>query len=194
MTWLSAQTIHYIMSKREQAQEILKALGIPTAQQNEISAYTLLALCNLKENDSWQNSTKKSATISKGIMMFITENYPQANNGKPYAPNSRETFRRQVLHQFEQGRIVDYNPDDPSLPTNSPNAHYALTHEACAAIRTYGTGQWEEKVHEFIQKFGSLNEEYRKRREKQQIPVVLTIPSPNSESGQKWGESEKSTD
>ena len=38
---------------------------------------------------------------------------------------TRETFRRQVLHQFVQGRIADYNPFDPSLPTNSPNAHYA---------------------------------------------------------------------
>ncbi len=47
------------MSKLEQAQEILKALGMPAAQQNEISAYTLLALCNLKEDDAWQNASNK---------------------------------------------------------------------------------------------------------------------------------------
>src|SRR5688572_27484468 len=103
------------MSKLEQAQEILKALGMPSAQQNEISAYTLLALCHLQEEDNWQKATNQSVTISKGVMSFITQNYPHANNGKPYAPNSRETFRRQVLHQFEQGRIVNYNPDNPSL-------------------------------------------------------------------------------
>jgi type II restriction enzyme len=118
------------MSKLEEAQVILKALGMPSAQQNEISAYTLLALCNLKENEEWQKATNQSVTVSKGVMNFITENYPKAKNGKPYAPNSRETFRRQVLHQFEQGRIVNYNPDNPNLPTNSPNAHYALTPEA----------------------------------------------------------------
>jgi len=33
------------MSKIEDAQEILKALGLPIAQQNEMSALTLLALC-----------------------------------------------------------------------------------------------------------------------------------------------------
>jgi type II restriction enzyme len=62
------------MSKLEQAQEILKALGMPAAQQNEISAYTLLALCNLKEDDAWQNASNKSATVTKGIMAFISEN------------------------------------------------------------------------------------------------------------------------
>ena len=162
------------MNKIEQAQEILKGLGMPTAQQNEISAYTLLALCNLKVTDSWKQATKHSATISKGIMQFITDNYPDANSGKPYAPNSRETFRRQVLHQFEQGRIVNYNPDNPSLPTNSPNAHYALTDEALDAIRVYDTPIWEDKVKGFIEKFGSLNEEYLKRRDLQQVPVTLS--------------------
>jgi type II restriction enzyme len=161
------------MSKLEQAQEILKALGMPAAQQNEISAYTLLALCNLKEDGVWQNASNKSTTVTKGVMTFIAENYILANNGTPYAPNSRETFRRQVLHQFEQGRIVNYNPDNPALPTNSPNAHYALTPEALEVIRTYGTSKWEEKVKAFIEKFGSLNEEYLKRREKQLIPVTL---------------------
>jgi type II restriction enzyme len=161
------------MSKLEQAQEILKALGMPAAQQNEISAYTLLALCNLKEDDAWPNASNKSATVTKGIMTFISENYMLANNGTPYAPNSRETFRRQVLHQFEQGRIVNYNPDNPALLTNSPNAHYALTPEALEVIRTYDTSQWEEKVKAFIEKFGSLNEEYLKRRQKQLVPVTL---------------------
>ena len=161
------------MSKLEQAQEILKALGMPSAQQNEISAYTLLALCNLQEQDNWQKATNQSVTISKGVMSFITQNYPHANNGKPYAPNSRETFRRQVLHQFEQGRIVNYNPDNPSLATNSPNAHYALTTAALEAIKAYGSPPWDENVREFIQKFGSLNEEYLKRRQLQLIPVTL---------------------
>lgn len=36
------------MSKIDEAKQILKELGLPTAQQNEISAYTLLALCGIK--------------------------------------------------------------------------------------------------------------------------------------------------
>ncbi len=110
------------MSKIEEAQTILKELGLPDAQQNEISGYTLLALCNLKEKDKWSKAFKQSHGISKGIMAFIAENFR-----KEYAPNTRETFRRQVLHQLVQAGIVDYNPDIPNLPVNSPRAHYAIS-------------------------------------------------------------------
>ena len=39
------------MSKIDEAKNILKSLGLPIAQQNDISALTLLALCGIKEND-----------------------------------------------------------------------------------------------------------------------------------------------
>lgn len=113
------------MSKIKEAQEILKALGLPPAQYNEMAALTLLAICGITETSKWSKATRNSLGVSKGIMSFVNENY-----GKYYAPNTRETFRRQVLHQFVQARIVDYNPDNPKLPVNSPNAHYALTIEA----------------------------------------------------------------
>src|SRR5690606_21441811 len=103
------------MSKILEAQEILKAIGLPPAQYNEMAALTLLALCSIKEDDSWVDSTRQSLGVTKGIMTFVNENY-----GKAYAPNTRETFRRQVLHQFVQARVADYNPDDPTLPVNSP--------------------------------------------------------------------------
>jgi type II restriction enzyme len=41
------------MSKIDEAKEILKELGLPPAQQNEISAYTLLALCDIKPGGNW---------------------------------------------------------------------------------------------------------------------------------------------
>src|SRR5712691_7248891 len=103
------------MPEIAQAQKILASLGMPPAQHNEIAALTLLALGRLRPEDTWLSATRTSLTISKGIMNFIRDNY-----GRNYAPNTRETFRRQVLHQFIQGGIVDYNPDQPTLPTNSP--------------------------------------------------------------------------
>lgn len=85
------------LRKLIQAQQILVDLGMPKAQQNEISAYTLLALCGIKKSSKWPDATRISVTITKGVMAFIKDNY-----GKDYAPNTRETFRRQVLHQFVQ--------------------------------------------------------------------------------------------
>lgn len=63
-----------------------------------------------------------------------------------YAANTRETVRRRVLHQFVQARLCDYNPDNPALPTNSMHAHYKLTGEAVAVIRSYGTAAWPVAV------------------------------------------------
>lgn len=157
------------MSKVQEAQKILKALGLPIAQQNEMSALTLLALANLSKGDSWSMATKKSVTVTKGVMNFVAEKYK-----KNYAPNTRETFRRYVLHQFVQARIVDYNPDNPSLPTNSPLAHYGLTDTALDVIKTYGTPEWKTKVQNFIEEYGALTAKYAKERIVQMIPVTLS--------------------
>lgn len=157
------------MSKIDDAQNILKELGLPAAQQNEISAYTLLALCGIKPRDNWSKATRASLKISKGVMAFCKDIYK-----KEYAPNTRETFRRQVLHQFVQARIVDYNPDDPNLPVNSPNAHYALTIEALQAIKTFGTKAWKEEIERFKSEVGELSKKYLKARKQTLIPVKLS--------------------
>lgn len=160
------------MSKIEEAQEILQALGMPRAQCNEISAFTLLALCGIKEEDNWTDSTRFSLRISKGIMRFVNDKY-----GKQYAPNTRETFRRQVLHQLVQAGIALYNPDDPELPVNSPKAHYSLSEEALKVIQQYNTESWNLAIGEFRKKIGFLTEQYLKKRSIEQIPVKL----PNGE-------------
>ncbi len=156
------------MSKLTEAQEILKTLGLPPAQYNEMAALTFLAICNIKENDSWANATRHSLGVTKGIMIFVNDNY-----NKTYAPNTRETFRRQVLHQFVQARVVDYNPDEPNLPVNSPKAHYALTKEVLEVVKAYGTKNWKKEVNNFIATVGKLSEVYLKERDLIQIPVQL---------------------
>ncbi|MDY0313828.1 MAG: hypothetical protein RBR32_02005 [Bacteroidales bacterium] len=40
------------MNKIKEAQEILRALGLPPAQYNEMAALTFLAICNIKENEN----------------------------------------------------------------------------------------------------------------------------------------------
>lgn len=157
-----------LMAKIEEAQEILKALGLPVPQQNEMAALTLLALCGLRPDDAWNKARRRSLTITKGIMSFVAKEY-----GRSYAPNTRETFRRQVLHQFVQTRIADYNPDEPNLPTNSPRAHYALTRAALAAIQAYGTPDWRDASRLFVEKQGSLLTVYQKRRYVARVPVRL---------------------
>jgi type II restriction enzyme len=160
------------LKKVKQAQQVLADLGMPKPQQNEISAFTFLALCNIKKNSKWGDAARQSMTVTKGVMSFIKNNY-----GKDYAPNTRETFRRQVLHQFVQGRIADYNPDEPDLPTNSPRAHYAISEAAVTAIRSFGLPDYKKRVADFIKSQGSLIEIYEKSRGTQTVPVTLPVDS-----------------
>ena len=109
------------MSRRIEAAEILKSLGLPRQQQNERSALTLLALAGLEERTPWKKAKRPLLRVVD-IMAWMRDKY-----AKDYAPNSRETIRRQTIHQCEQARLIDRNPDDPKRATNSGDTKYQLT-------------------------------------------------------------------
>lgn len=155
------------MSKVEEAREILTSLGLPKAQQNERSALTLLAMAKIPPGGSWKRTERPMLRIWD-IMGFMRETYE-----KDYAANSRETIRRQTIHQFEQARLVDRNPDDPSRPTNSGNNVYQLTADAAAVLKTYGTRKFDAALKDFLARFGALQEAYRQAREGNRVPLRL---------------------
>jgi adenine-specific DNA-methyltransferase len=153
------------MSKIEEAKDLLALTGLPPTQRNELAALTLLALANLTEEDHWRKAERRSIRIHD-MIVFIGENYR-----KRYAENTRETFRRQVLHQFEQARIVDRNPDDPTLPTNSPRTHYAISEEFLPVVRGYGTRAGQRNLRKFRSEQGTLLEIYQRSRARNLIPL-----------------------
>lgn len=155
------------MGKIEDAVDILEGLGLPKAQQNERSALTLLALLELKNDIPWSKSKKRLIRIHD-IIIFVQEHY-----GKQYAENTRETIRRQTLHQFEQAGITIRNPDNPFRPTNSPKTVYSIADDALEVIRKYGVVEWNLALQEFVKNKGKLIERYEKRNKKYLIPVDL---------------------
>jgi hypothetical protein len=155
------------MSKREDASEILKSLGLPKPQQNERSCLTLLALAGLSEADSWTKTQRPLLRIWD-IMGWMKEKY-----AKEYAANSRETIRRQTIHQFEQARLIDRNPDDPTRPTNSGETRYQLTAEAAKVLRSFGTPAFSKKCEQFLKSHGSLTEAYERARQLHKVPITL---------------------
>src|SRR5438552_18980072 len=97
------------------------------------------------------------------------------NFGKDYAANSRETVRRQTIHQFEQARIVNRNPDDPTRPTNSGGNVYQLTEEAATVLKRFGKKDFSKKCEEFIEQYGSLSIAYDRARNL--VKVLVKLPS-----------------
>jgi hypothetical protein len=150
-----------------EARELLRALGLPSAQQTEIAGLTLLVLAGLRRESSWSEATPRTLKIHDIIGLMDRE------WSKHYAENTRETVRRQVLHQLEQARIVDRNPDDPALSTNSPRTHYRLAEGALAPVRAFGGSGSDETIAIFRKNFGSLDESYRKDRGTLHVPITL---------------------
>lgn len=133
-----------------------------------MSALTFLALANMGKSSPWPEADSIRLRIHD-ILLFIQQHYK-----RKYAENTRETIRRQVIHQFEQAHIVLRNPDNPKLPTNSPRTHYALSDEVIKTIRTYGTSTWKHSLKQFLSGRTTLYEIYRKKRRLPMIPVRVS--------------------
>lgn len=151
----------------ENAQQIIIALGLPRAQQNERSALCLLALLNLTPSKAWVDAENPLMGITP-IMDWAREHY-----GKKYAPNTRETFRRQSMHQFCEAGIALYNPDNPDRPVNSPKAVYQIEPVALALLRTFGTPAWHDSLVTYLAKRATLVARYAKEREQNRVPVKI---------------------
>jgi len=138
---------------------ILKQLGFPPKQQQERSALTLLALLDLQPDGKWQDLKAPLMGVTP-IMDWMNLNYQ-----KQYAPNSRETVRRQTLHQFVSAGLILYNPDEPNRPVNSGKTVYQIEPSARALLQSFGTDQWESNLEKYLADRDTLVSKYAKERE-----------------------------
>ncbi len=148
-----------------QALDILKQLGMPRAQLNERSALCLLALLDLTSQKAWKRA--KAPLVGITPMMAFSRTHYQ----KEYAPNTRETFRRQTMHQFVAAGIALYNPDEPERAVNSPKAVYQIEPELLKVLKTYGSSRWETEVKTYLLTRETLAQKYAKERTMTRIPV-----------------------
>jgi BsuBI/PstI restriction endonuclease len=158
------------MSAREHiknALKILVSLGLPRAQQNERSALCLLSLLNLTPKKKWTEAGNPLMGITP-IMDWIRDHYR-----KTYAPNTRETVRRQTMHQFVAAGIVLYNPDKPDRPVNSPAAVYQIEPAALTLLRSFDTRAWHKNLTAYLVERQTLVARYARERNQNLIPVQI---------------------
>ena len=159
----------YVMAHHKilEAQQVLQSLGLPKPQTNERSALTLLAVLDLEPGKDWSDAGSPLMGITP-IMDFMREQY-----GKDYAPNSRETVRRQTVHQFVDAGILHVNPDHPGRPTNSGLTVYQVPEELLTTLRTFGTDDWDTALSEWLVLAPSLRKRWREERTMEMLPVSL---------------------
>ncbi|MBP2322661.1 adenine-specific DNA-methyltransferase [Kibdelosporangium banguiense] len=162
---------HGVTSPAEQtvadARTFLKALQFDAERHNERSALVLLALAQLHPGQPWDEATNPPLRTVE-IMDFL-----RAHHGRDYKPNTRETIRRQTLHQFAAAGLVVQNPDQPDRPINSPKWCYQLTDPAIALIHKYKTKEFASALADYLEKLPGLLQQYTADRELMRIPLTL---------------------
>jgi hypothetical protein len=151
----------------DEAIDVLSQLGFPKGQLNERSGLTLLALLDLTPTKEWSEAGAPLRGITP-MMDFMAEHFD-----KRYAPNTRETVRRQSVHQFQAAGLILRNPDDPARAVNSAKTTYQITGIALGLLRAYGTAEWTLELTRYRLRVEALTERWEKERRLQRIPVVL---------------------
>jgi len=145
----------------------MEELDVPREQSNERSALTLLALLGLRPGMAWKQAGNPLLGITE-IMDYLRDVF-----GKRYKPNTRETIRRQTVHQFVQMGLVVQNPDDPNRPINSPHNRYQVDDKALEQIRKIGTDAWTSDLPIYLAYIEPQQQLLVKERQMSRIPVLL---------------------
>lgn len=155
-----------------EAQALLEALGMDAERCNERSATMLLAMLAMKVGELW-SSASNPMLGNRAVMDWIRDEY-----GMNYKPNTRETVRRQTMHQFIDAHLVVANPDQPDRATNSPKYNYQLTPEALSVIRLFGTPEFDAAIKRYLREVPGLKARYAAARAMNRIPITLPDGSP----------------
>jgi hypothetical protein len=100
--------------------------------------------------------------------------WSQQHYDKNYAPNTRETVRRQTIHQFISAGLVLYNPDKADRPVNSPQTVYQIEPAALALLRTFGAPEWRDNLMAYLEERETLASRYAMAREQERIPIKIS--------------------
>lgn len=151
----------------DEARQVLRDLGFDAERSNERSALVLLALIQIVPNGHWIYARDPMLRTVE-IMDWVGAEY-----GKVYRPNTRETIRRQTLHQFRDAGLVLQNPDDPSRAINSPKNCYRLAPAALKVLRAFGSPSYDEAKAAYLDAQPGLRSMYAAAREQELLPVTL---------------------
>src|SRR5438552_4276162 len=145
--------------------KILEILGLPKAQQNEMTALCLLALLDLRPKKAWKKAENPMMGVTP-IMQWIAQNYD-----KKYAPNTRETIRKNAMHRFVDAGIAVSNPDTPERPVNSPRWVYQIEPSTLELLRTFRTRDWTATLKAYQLDRTTLTARYAMERDFNRIPI-----------------------
>lgn len=127
------------MNDIEVARSLLQELGLPSKLYNNMACYTFIAMTDMADRESWTEASNNWIGIN-GIIQYL-----QDHDLHFYAPNTRESIRKNVIKPWRDLALIESN----NQPTNSGKMAYRFSNEVIELIRTYGTDEWRTALRYF---------------------------------------------
>ena len=130
---------------------------MPNNLKNARCVMVFAAFAEMKANDTKWKNVSETYKGTKFIHDFVNKEFPNKAglDKEGYAENSRETVRKYTIKPWISAGILEIKP---GLATNDKNNSYRFTSHFAALIRSYGTEQWNERLHDYKES----NEDYAK--------------------------------
>lgn len=123
----------------------------------------------MKSDTDWNKASKSVLGIDE-IRAYIKDKF-----GVTYAPNTRESIRKDAIDYFRLVGVVLKNQDDINRSTNDKNSSYQVEENALNLIRTYGSNNWDQSLKDYLKKSEGIKEKYAE--EIDSIYVSVKYPS-----------------
>ena len=146
--------------------KIIELLGLPKAQQSEMPALCLLALVNMTPKKAWKNAENPLIGITP-IIEWIGKHFD-----KKYAPNTRETIRKNAMHKFVDAGVALANPDKVDRSINSPRWVYQIDPSTLELLRNFRSRDWTFTLETYLSERGTLSARYAQERFLQHVRII----------------------
>ena len=153
-----------------EALDILESVGIPVSTKTE-RGLERMAVCFLAVaavTKDWAKVSDKSHLKTREIITIVNKNFEEKMSTSTY-----DDIRRKDLKMLVIADLVLNSVDNLSAATNDPTRGYALHPDFKNLIIHYGTAAWSKKLKAFNKNKPSLAELLARKRNMEQIPVIL---------------------
>ena len=134
-------------------------------------AMCFLAVADVRKSSDWSAAKAhdgKRALKSRDIIQYLNQHF-----GENISSGSYDDIRRKHLVLPVAAGIVLRSANNPNAARNSPTRGYALDVSYAALIQTFGSGEWEAAVEDFLSTRETLTEQLAKARALEQVPITL---------------------
>jgi hypothetical protein len=154
----------------DEAIDILVSVGIPiddtTERSLERMAMAFLAVAGV--TNRWAEAVDNRFLKTRDIITFNNTHFEENISSGSY-----DDIRRKDLKLLVLAGLILNSSDKPNAATNDPTRGYNLESNFMQLVKTYGTDEWNENLHQYLEGKTALKDQLARKRNIQKIPITL---------------------